>query len=234
MSDLKIPNHIAIIMDGNGRWAKAHGKVRIAGHEEGANALLRILDAALDLKVPVMSVYAFSTENFNRPKKEVDFLMGLFFRGIKQYMPAFIKKRIKLVFSGREKGLSKKLIDIKSEVIQKTADGDALTLNICLNYGAQYEVLDMVNSLIKSPKKQVELEDLYQNLYQSLPPVDLLIRTSGEKRLSNFMLFQLAYAELYFTKTLWPDFDKKSLKRAIKAYNLRDRRFGGLNEKTSN
>lgn len=233
MNNLKIPKHIAIIMDGSGRWAKSQGKQRTFGHQEGGNALLRVIDACIELKVKALSAYAFSTENFKRPASEVTFLMDLFVTGIKKHVPSLIKKDVKIVFSGRDEGLSKKVIGMKQSVEAETKDNKGLVLNICLNYGSQYEILDAVNSLIATGKENVTLEDLNRALYQDLPPVDLLIRSSGELRLSNFMLYQIAYAELYFTDTFWPDFEKNELQRAIDAYNLRDRRFGGLNENKS-
>lgn len=231
-----VPQHIAIIMDGNGRWAEMQGKKRTEGHEMGAKALLNIVDNAIDLDIKVLSVFAFSTENFKRPKLEVEFLMRLFMRAFQEYFKPLIAKNVKIVFSGSRYPLSNNILKVMDETESQSKDNTGLIFNICFNYGADSEVATMIKKIMldQIAPEAVTPEILHHYYYQELPPIDLLIRTSGEQRLSNFMLLQLAYAELYFTDTLWPDFDKKALLKAIKAYKQRERRYGGLNESKVN
>ena len=231
----KVPAHIAIIMDGNGRWATKQGKSRTYGHEMGAQALLKTIDNAIDLNIEVLSVYAFSTENFDRPKLEVEFLMKLFIKAFKEYFQPLIAKNVKIIFSGSSDRLSSNILKVMDETVIASQNNTGLILNICFNYGAYTEVIDMIKKIMidKVDPESITPELIQTYFYHSLPPIDLLIRTSGEQRLSNFMLLQSAYAELYFTKTLWPDFDKEALLKAIKVFNDRDRRYGGLNESKS-
>lgn len=231
----KVPNHIGIIMDGNGRWATQQGKSRTYGHEMGAQALLNIIDNAIELDIKVLSVYAFSTENFNRPKLEVEFLMKLFIKAFKEYFRPLIAKNVKIVFSGSSDKLSSNILKVMDETVSASQNNTGLILNICFNYGAYTEVTDMIKKIMidKVDADLITPEFIQTYFYQSLPPIDLLIRTSGEQRLSNFMLLQSAYAELYFTETLWPDFDKTALLKAIEVFNERERRYGGLNESKS-
>ena len=219
------PKHIAIIMDGNGRWAKLKNIPRKEGHKEGANSVEAVVQTALEQNIKVLSLYAFSTENWARPKTEVNYLMQLLANTLSKFTEDKYKD-VKLVFSGRRLGLPNKILNKLDEVIQKTAGKKKLTLNLCLNYGARQEITDAVNKILTHSKTKITEKDITNNLYQNLPEPDLIIRTSGEERLSNFLLWQAAYSEFYFTKTLWPDFKKGDLLKAISAYARRERRFG--------
>ena len=219
------PKHIAIIMDGNGRWAKLKNLPRKEGHKEGANSVEAIVQTALKEGIKVLSLYAFSTENWARPKTEVSYLMQLLADTLSKFTEEKYKD-VKLVFSGRRKGLPTKILNKLDEVINATNGKKKLILNLCLNYGARQEITDAVNKILTQGKTKITEKDITNNLYQNLPEPDLIIRTSGEERLSNFLLWQAAYSEFYFTKTLWPDFKRADLQKAISAYNKRDRRFG--------
>ena len=219
------PKHIAIIMDGNGRWAKLKNLPRKEGHKEGANSVETIVQTALKEDIKVVSLYAFSTENWARPKTEVTYLMQLLADTLSKFTEEKYKD-VKLVFSGRRKGLPDKILTKLDEVINATKNHKKLILNLCLNYGARQEITDAVNKIIAQGKTKIKENDIEKNLYQNLPAPDLIIRTSGEERLSNFLLWQAAYSEFYFTKTLWPDFKEKELLKAIAEYSKRDRRFG--------
>ncbi len=219
------PIHIAIIMDGNGRWAKLKKLPRKEGHKEGANSVEDVVQTALKEGIKVLSLYAFSTENWARPKTEVAYLMQLLADTLNKFTEDKYKD-VRLVFSGRRKGLPNKILTKLDEVIQKTAGNKKLILNLCLNYGARQEITDAINKILAQNKKQITEKDITNNLYQNLPEPDLIIRTSGEERLSNFLLWQAAYSEFYFTKTLWPDFKGGDLLEAISAFSRRDRRFG--------
>ena len=219
------PKHIAIIMDGNGRWAKLKKLPRKEGHKEGANSVEAVVQTALKEDIKVLSLYAFSTENWARPKTEVTYLMQLLADTLSKFTEEKYKD-VKLVFSGRRKGLPTKILNKLDEVINATAGKKKLILNLCLNYGARQEITDTVNKILAQGKTKITEKDITNNLYQNLPEPDLIIRTSGEERLSNFLLWQAAYSEFYFTKTLWPDFKGADLQKAISAYNQRDRRFG--------
>ncbi len=219
------PKHIAIIMDGNGRWAKLKKLPRKEGHKEGANSVEAVVQTALKEDIKILSLYAFSTENWARPKTEVTYLMQLLADTLSKFTEEKYKD-VKLIFSGRRKGLPTKILNKLDEVINATNGKKKLTLNLCLNYGARQEITDAVNKIITQGKTKITEKDITNNLYQNLPEPDLIIRTSGEERLSNFLLWQAAYSEFYFTKTLWPDFKGADLQKAISAYNQRDRRFG--------
>ena len=219
------PKHIAIIMDGNGRWAKLKNLPRKEGHKEGAASVEAVVQTALEQNIKVLSLYAFSTENWARPKTEVNYLMQLLADTLNKFTEDKYKD-VKLVFSGRRKGLPSKILNKLDEVIQKTAGKRKLTLNLCLNYGARQEITDAVNKILAQGKTKITESDIEKNLYQNLPAPDLIIRTSGEERLSNFLLWQAAYSEFYFTKTLWPDFKGGDLLKALTAYTQRERRFG--------
>ncbi|MBO4707998.1 MAG: di-trans,poly-cis-decaprenylcistransferase [Elusimicrobiaceae bacterium] len=219
------PRHIAIIMDGNGRWAKLKKLPRKEGHKEGANSVEAVVQTALKEGIKVLSLYAFSTENWARPKTEVNYLMQLLTDTLSKFTEDKYKD-VKLVFSGRRKSLPIKILNKLDEVIKATAGNKKITLNLCLNYGARQEITDAVNKILAQGKRKITESDIEKNLYQNLPAPDLIIRTSGEERLSNFLLWQAAYSEFYFTKTLWPDFKGGDLQKAISAYNQRDRRFG--------
>ena len=227
-----IPNHIAIIMDGNGRWAKLRGKKRSFGHLNGSKNLERLALYALKKGVKVLSVYAFSTDNFKRSEEEVDYLMNLFITMFNKKMSKIIEKDVRVVFSGRKENLRSDVIDAMDKIVSKTKNNKSGILNVCLNYGAQEEIVDATKNVVnlvcegKLNIDELNRDNYYKYLYQELPPVDLLIRTSGEYRISNFMAYQLAYAEFYFTDTLFPDFDSHELDLAIECFNKRDRRFG--------
>ena len=228
LDNIKIPCHVGIIMDGNGRWAKERGLNRSKGHEAGYKTLKTTAKYILDSGVKVLSVFAFSTENFNRPKEEVDFLMNLFIKGFKKDSAFFNKENIKVVFSGRKEPLKKDVIEAMEYLSESTKNNTKGILNICLNYGGRSEIVDAVNHIIKDNLKEVDEEVINNYLYNKLPDIDLLIRTSGEVRISNFMLWQLSYAELYFPKCYFPDFNQEEFDKAILEYTKRDRRFGSV------
>lgn len=228
LDNIKIPCHVGIIMDGNGRWAKERGLNRSKGHEAGYKTLKTTAKYILDSGVKVLSVFAFSTENFNRPKEEVDFLMNLFIKGFKKDSAFFNKENIKVVFSGRKEPLKKDVIEAMEYLSESTKNNTKGILNICLNYGGRSEIVDAVNHIIKDNLKEVDEEVINSYLYNKLPDIDLLIRTSGEVRISNFMLWQLSYAELYFPKCYFPDFNQEEFNKALLEYTKRDRRFGSV------
>lgn len=231
MEELK---HIAIIMDGNGRWAKMRGLNRSLGHREGSKTLEKVCMHAASLNIPYLSVFAFSTENFKRSEEEVNFLMDLFIEMFTKKFKKLNEKGIKVIFSGRRKPLRQDVLDSMDYITRETKDNTKLTLNICLNYGGQSEIVDaakkIASAIINNNKniEDIDVDNFSNYLYQDLPPIDLLIRTSGEYRISNFMLWQMSYSEFYFTDTLFPDFDEKELDKAILAYQNRDRKFGGV------
>lgn len=226
---IKIPNHVAIILDGNGRWATDRGKKRTEGHKEGYKTLKRISKYILDKGTNYLSVFAFSTENFNRPKEEVDYLMNLFIQGFKKDTKYFNKENIRVVFSGREEKLSEDVLKAMKKMEKDTINNTKGILNICLNYGGRAEIVDATNKIISKGITEITEETFKKYLYNDLPDIDLMIRTSGELRISNFMLWQLSYAELYFPKCYFPDFLETEYDKALLEYTKRDRRFGGLN-----
>ena len=233
IEDLVIPTHIGIIMDGNGRWAERRGLSRSMGHREGANTLKKICIYAEKIGLKYLSVYAFSTENFKRSKAEVDFLMRLFIEMFSNEFQEIIDHNVRVVFSGRREPLTKKVLKAMDEITEKTKNNTSLVLNICFNYGGQTELLDMtkkISSEVLKGNLQVEditLDVLSSHLYQEMPPLDFVIRTSGEQRLSNFMLYQASYAEFYFPEVLFPDFLENEFMEAIVEFNKRTRKFGG-------
>ncbi len=230
MSDRIVPNHVAIIMDGNRRWAKEKGKKASLGHLEGSKTLEETGMYAFKSGVKYLSVFAFSTENFKRSEEEVGYLMDLIIKKFKSTCSKFEKNGIKVVISGRRDNLRPDVVKAISELERRTKDGTVGVFNICLNYGGQAEIEDAAKKLAKDYKDgKVDLDnfDFNSYLYQDLPPIDLMIRTSGEERISNFMLYQLAYSELYFTPVYFPDFKEKEFDLAIDEYNKRKRRFGG-------
>ena len=233
----KIPNHVAIIMDGNGRWAQKRGLKRTKGHQKGAETLKKISEYIFSKDVKILSVFAFSTENWKRDKEEVDFLMNLFLKSFKDNFDSLKKKGVKIIFSGVKYKLDKKVISAMEKMMNETKNNTNGIFNICLNYGGQDEILEATKQIsldVKEGKISTDEinKDMYENyLFNDLPPIDLMIRTSGEYRISNFMLWQMAYAELYFTDVLWPDFDEKELDKAIDSFNKRDRRYGGITKK---
>jgi len=226
----KIPAHIAIIMDGNGRWAKKRGKPRTFGHKNGATTLRRIVGSAQKIGIKYLSVYAFSTENWKRPNKEVNFLMKLLKNTIITELNDFVaEKAIKIRFLGDIAALPSGLqLQIK-KAEEKTTNTKGMQLNIMLNYGSRKELVNAVNCLIKKGVQEITENNFSNHLYtKDIPDPDLLIRTSGELRISNFLLWQLAYTELWFTDKYWPDFNEEDLLEAIKTYQKRNRRFGTI------
>ena len=229
-----IPNHVGIIMDGNGRWATSRGLKRSMGHKKGAENLEKLLDHIFNLGIKYVSIYAFSTENFKRKKDEVDYLMNLFVRLFTVKKKIFIKNELKVLFSGRRDNLRDDVRGGMEKLEDVTKDFTRGTLNICLNYGGRYEIIDMTKKIACLVKEnKIDINDINEELvnkymYQDLPPLDLVIRTSGEQRISNFMLWQSSYAEYIFPKTLFPDFNNEEFDKAIEEYNNRNRRFGGV------
>ncbi len=231
--DEKELKHIGIIMDGNGRWAKSRFLPRIVGHHAGVKAVERVVRAAGDLKIPYLSLYAFSTENWSRPKDEVSGLMAMF----KHYLAAKLNELdeagARLRISGRINMLPKAVQDALLEAEEKTKNNDFIQLIACINYGGRQELIDAFNKIIQSDNfdnnKQITEDILQQNLYlPDVPDPDLIIRTSGELRLSNFLLWESAYSEFYFTNKYWPDFGKEDLIEAINSYKTRNRRYGKI------
>lgn len=233
--NLKIPKHVGIIVDGNGRWAEQKGLTRSMGHQAGANNLEKISNYAFSKGIDVLSLYVFSTENFKRSKEEVDFLMDLFVNKFKSDLKKYNKKNIRIVFSGRREPLNNNVLETIDKMSEVTKNNTGGTINFCLNYGGQSEIVDGVKKIYKDcTLNKLNIDDLDEELfskylYQDLPPIDLLIRTSGECRISNFMLWQLSYAEFYFPNVFFPDFNGEAFDKAIIEYTNRDRRFGGIN-----
>ncbi len=232
-----IPQHVAIIMDGNGRWAKQRGKKRVFGHENGAKAVRKTVEACGNIGVKYLTLYAFSTENWKRPKLEVDTLMRLLISSLRKEMKTLAKNNIRLNTIGNTKDLPKVAQKELAEVIEKTKTNDQMVLTIALSYGAREEIKNAVKLIASKVKNNIISEDaidesmINEHLYtHDLPNVDLMIRTSGEHRLSNFLLWQVAYAEFYFTPVLWPDFNEEELHKAILNYQQRERRFGKTSE----
>lgn len=235
-SNLKVPTHVAIILDGNGRWAQERGLSRSQGHEAGFENLKNLSQYIFDKGIKVLSVYAFSTENFKRSKEEVDFLMNLFVLKFESYCKLMNKKGIKIVFSGeRREPLPQRVIDLIEKIEENTKNNQKGIINICINYGGHSEIVNATKKICKLVMEnklsidEINEENFNHYLFNDLPPVDLLIRTSGEIRISNFMLYQLSYAEMYFPKTYFPAFDSDEFDKAIVEYTKRDRRFGGIN-----
>jgi undecaprenyl diphosphate synthase len=224
---MEIPVHVAIIMDGNGRWAQKQGFPRTFGHREGVHSLRRTLEHAGKLGIRYLTVYAFSTENWKRSPEEVNTLMRLFKRYLKQEEKNLMEKDVRFLVSGRKEGVSPDLLSSIARLEQATQNNKGLTFHVAFNYGGRSEIVDAVNRILVSGKKEISEEDFSSYLYQQLPDPELLIRTSGEFRVSNFLLWQIAYSEIYICETLWPDFSEKDLDAAVSAYNMRERRFGG-------
>ncbi|MCM8761767.1 MAG: isoprenyl transferase [Candidatus Omnitrophica bacterium] len=224
-----VPEHIAIIMDGNGRWAKRKGLPRIAGHREGLKAVRAVVKAARKYGVKYLTLYSFSTENWKRPEDEVRFLFHLMEERLRKEGQQLDKNNVKVSFIGKKDGLPAKLVKTMGCVERHTFKNTGLTLIFAINYGSRQEITDAVKRIISSGEKDITEDLIEKNLYTvGIPAPDLIIRTSGEKRLSNFLLWQAAYAELYFTHTLWPDFKEDEFLKALFDYQRRKRRFGGL------
>ena len=233
----KLPKHVAIIMDGNGRWANLQGKNRVSGHQHGAKSVREVVEEAVKMEIEFLTLYAFSTDNWSRPKEEVSLLMKLLVNSLKKEFKRLIKNNIRLQSIGNMDGLPNPVKEELTYVIEKTKNNTGMVLTLALNYGGKEELTAAVKAIafkvknsIISPEK-VDQSTIIEHLYtQNLPAVDLLIRTSGEERISNFLLWHIAYAELYFTKTLWPNFKKEDLQKALVDYTKRERRFGKTSE----
>lgn len=236
----RLPNHVAIIMDGNGRWAKQQGLLRVIGHENGTKSVREVVEASAEIGIKHLTLYAFSTENWNRPKIEVQTLMKLLVKSLKKEIKTLQENDIKLNAIGCLDDLPKKAKEELLEVIEKTKNNSRMILTLALSYGSRDELINMVKKISDKVKNNIISSDsidesiINNHLYtQNLPDVDLLIRTSGEQRISNFLLWQIAYAELYFTNILWPDFKKHDLYTSLIDYQNRERRFGKTSEQLS-
>jgi len=232
-----LPKHIAVIMDGNGRWAKKKGNQRIFGHKNGVKAVRDTVEGAAEIGLKYLTLYAFSTENWNRPKQEVDALMSLLVSTINSETDTLIKNNVRLLSIGNIDGLPANVKKNLQEVIDKTANNTGLSLILALNYSARWEIVHAVQNILKDcQKKPVDINEINNKFFEKylntkdIPDPDLLIRTSGEYRISNFLIWQIAYAELYFTEVLWPDFRRQNLFEAIIDYQKRERRFGKTSE----
>ena len=233
----RIPKHVAIIMDGNGRWAKEKGMNRIFGHRNALTAVRESVESATEIGIKAMTLYAFSTENWNRPKLEVDALMSLLISSLKKELSTFQNNGVIVNAIGNTEHLPKKAQRVLKEVIFDTKDNTKIVLTLALSYGAKEEIVNAIKNISKKVvNKELNIEEINENIINNhlytfnLPNVDLMIRTSGEKRISNFLLWQMAYAELYFTDVLWPDFRKEHFYDAIIDYQNRERRFGKTSE----
>jgi len=229
-SEIKIPTHVAFIMDGNGRWARKRGKPRIYGHIEGANAVERVVDAAKELGIKYLTFYAFSTENWKRPKEEVEFLMELLREYLKSKLEKFLKENIRVSFIGRRDRIPKETLEWMEKTERETEKCSSIRIFVAVDYGGRDEIVRAINRILKAGYEEIgeELLRKFLDLPPEVPDPDLLIRTANERRISNFLLWYISYTELYFTPVLWPDFNKQHLLEAIKDYSKRVRKFGGL------
>jgi undecaprenyl diphosphate synthase len=230
---LEKPKHIAIIMDGNGRWAKKRLMPRISGHKKGLESVRTVITQCQKLNIPFLTLFAFSTENWLRPTQEVNFLMSLFQESIKKESSALIKHNVRFKLIGDRKPFPKKLVDKIKELEKLTEKNTGLTLSVAINYGGRWDIVNAVNKHQKEmlSKKPLTQKNLIQNLSLNYAPdPDLLIRTGGEKRISNFLIWQFSYSELYFTETLWPDFNERALMTALFEFQKRERRYGKTSE----
>ena len=231
----RIPKHVAFIMDGNGRWAKKRGLPRVKGHEEGAKRIGDISAAAQKLGIEAITLFAFSTENWKRPKEEVDYIFGLLKKVLLEAKEKFNEKNLRIRFIGKIDELDEEVRKLMYETDEETKNNTGVILNLAINYGARSELVEMTKKIAQDCKDgKLSAEDINENtieqylMTKDLPQIDLMVRTSGEVRLSNFLLWQIAYSELVFTKTYWPDFDEKQLEKVLIEFQSRDRRFGGL------
>lgn len=231
----RVPKHIAFIMDGNGRWAKRRGLPRVKGHEEGAKTVQKMVAAAKEVGIEVLTLFAFSTENWKRPKEEVDFIFSLLEKFLTVGQKSFKENDVRVKFIGKIDELEDKFRNLMISTMEETKDNKGIILNLAINYGARSEIVEMVKSVSKDcvdGKQSIENidEGVVENhlMTKGLPEIDLLVRTSGELRLSNFLLWQIAYSELAFVNICWPDFNEKELRKVLIEFQSRDRRFGGL------
>ena len=228
-----LPQHIAIVMDGNGRWAKKRFLPRVAGHAKGVEAVRRTIEACLAWKIPYLTVFAFSSENWRRPAEEVSFLMDLFLSTVRKEAVRLHRHNIRLRVIGDLEGFNQTLREAIRQAEELTAGNTAMTFTVCANYGGQWDILQAAKSMMRDgiAGEEVTKERLASYLALSyMPDPDLFIRTGGEKRISNFLLWQLAYTELYFTETFWPDFNQAELEKAVACFQSRERRFGQTSE----
>lgn len=232
-----LPNHVAIIMDGNGRWAKCHGKDRLFGHQNGVESVREVTEASVELGIKYLTLYAFSTENWNRPKDEIEGLMHLMIQAIENETPTLMKNNVRFETIGDIEKINQETRDAIDRITEKTKNNDALTLIIALSYSSRWEIEKAVRDIATKVKNnEIEIDDICQVMIsnhlctKNFPDPDLLIRTSGEYRISNFLMWQLSYSELYFTPTFWPDFKKENYYEAILDFQSRERRFGKTSE----
>lgn len=233
----EIPRHVAIIMDGNGRWAKQKGEDRVFGHINGVNAIRNVLEASIDIGVKYLTLYAFSTENWDRPKEEVDALMNLLVKTLLEEVQELNKNGVRLNVIGNLEQLPQKAQDLLKRSLDLTQANSKITLTLALSYSARWEIMNAAKKLaIKVKEGSLQSDDINEEIFSNelttigMPDPELLIRTSGEQRISNYLLWQLAYAEFYFTNELWPDFNQESFFKAIAEYQIRERRFGKISE----
>ncbi|MFA7081742.1 MAG: isoprenyl transferase [Bacteroidales bacterium] len=236
-----LPNHVAIIMDGNGRWAKCHGKDRLFGHQNGVESVREVTEASVELGIKYLTLYAFSTENWNRPQEEIEGLMHLMIQAIENETPTLMKNNVRFETIGDIEKINQETRDAIDRITEKTKNNDALTLIIALSYSSRWEIEKAIRDIAVGVKNnEIEIEDINQDLIskhlctKNFPDPDLLIRTSGECRISNFLMWQLSYSELYFTPTFWPDFKKENYYEAILDFQSRERRFGKTSEQLNN
>ena len=222
-----VPMHVAVIMDGNGRWAKSRGQARLFGHKKGLEVAEQIIDHSMELGVKYLTLYVFSTENWKRPKSEVNNLFALADKYLARF-EKFCRDKVRVIVSGEREGLPDKLVKRIDYIEQQTKDFDAICVNLCINYGGQREIVEAVKKL-NCRGLDVTVENIMDNMYHRLPAPDIILRTGGQKRLSNFLLFQSAYSELFFTDTLWPDFTNDEFDAILEEYCGRCRNFGGIN-----
>jgi undecaprenyl diphosphate synthase len=228
-----LPRHVAIVMDGNGRWAKQRHLPRVAGHKQGVAALRRTVQACVDLRIQVLTVFAFSSENWNRPADEVSGLMDLLVMALSREIPSLAKQGVQLHFPGDQSVLSSRVVESLQNSQRETAKNDRLVLNVCFNYGGRWDIAQAARKLVAEGREITEESLANSTALAHVGDPDLLIRTGGEMRISNFLLWQSAYTELFFSPCLWPDFDVDELKRALAAYAGRERRFGKTTEQVN-
>ena len=235
------PNHVAIIMDGNGRWAKLKGKSRLFGHKNGIKSVQKIVEYATKIKIKNLTLYAFSTENWNRPKREIETLMGILIDTLRKEINKMVENNVQFRCIGDISQLPDNVVKELKETIKKTSINNGLVLTLALNYGFKKELIYAIKNLaLKVKKNLVNIDNIDEKIINNhlysgnLPSVDLLIRTSGEQRISNFLLWQISYAELFFSEVFWPDFDENHFEKAINNYKKRERRFGKTSDQIKN